>query len=168
MTMLHLFKVKRVVFAGIGAVGLLGGPQVGSAQEALVTPVEDSVIEEKENFDPMLRARLFGLGGALSNQGFRLRDGFWAGRLEKTQPQYLTVNLFAGNHYWFCATTTEVDNGLKLTLFDPEGDPVPVLEHEEEGMVAGGVTAGTTGGYIVQLETFRGPPTEFCLLYLFK
>ena len=50
-----------------------------------------------------LRVRLADLGTALSNEGFKMRDRLWSGRIESAQPQRLVVNLFRGNHYWFCA-----------------------------------------------------------------
>jgi len=117
--------------------------------------------------DPALRARLLDFGGALANEGFRLRDGFWAGRLESGQAKRLAVNLFAGNQYWFCAATGSATQP-RVVLYDPQGAVVPVLAHEGEGLAAAGVTAAVTGRYIVEVTGARGPASDFCLLYLFK
>lgn len=117
--------------------------------------------------DPALRARLLEFGGALANEGFRLRDSFWAGRLESGKPKRLAVNLFAGNHYWFCAATGSATRP-RVVLYDPRGEVVPVLEHDGEGLAAAGVTAAATGRYVVEVEAARGPASDFCLLYLFK
>jgi hypothetical protein len=43
-----------------------------------------------------------------------------------------------------------------------------VLVHEGPGLSAAGVTAASTGRYVVQIETSRGPAADFCLIYLFK
>ncbi|MEX1045452.1 MAG: hypothetical protein WEC73_04925 [Chthoniobacterales bacterium] len=117
--------------------------------------------------DPALRARLLDFGGALANEGFRLRDGFWAGRLESGKSKRLAVNLFAGNQYWFCAATGSATQP-RVVLYDPQGAVVPVLAHEGEGLAAVGVTAAVTGRYIVEVAGARGPASDFCLLYLFK
>jgi hypothetical protein len=118
--------------------------------------------------DPVLRARLLDFGGALANDGFRLRDSFWSGRLEPGQPRRLAVNLFAGNQYWFCATVSAPASGPGLVLYDPQGVVVAALDHTHDGVVAAGVTAATTGRYVVEIKTARGPAADFCLLYLFK
>ncbi len=41
------------------------------------------------------------LAGAFSNDGFKIRDGHWAGALKKGEQAVLAVNLYAGNQYWF-------------------------------------------------------------------
>jgi len=117
---------------------------------------------------PSLRARLLEFGGALANDGFRLRDGYWSGRLEPGRPRRLAVNLFAGNQYWFCAAVDAPGDRPSIVLYDPRGEAVRVLAHEGPGLSAAGVTAPATGRYVVQIETSRGPAADFCLLYLFK
>ena len=115
-----------------------------------------------------LRVRLADLGTALSNEGFKMRDRIWSGRVEAGQPQRLAVNLFRGNHYWFCAAVEPTDGKAKLTVFGPDGLAVESVDHQESGLAAAGVTAETTGQYFLQIETAGGPASDFCLLYLFK
>jgi hypothetical protein len=115
-----------------------------------------------------LRVRLADLGTALSNEGFKMRDRIWSGRVEAGQPQRLAVNLFRGNHYWFCAAVEPTDGKAKLTVFGPDGLAVESVDHQEPGLAAAGVTAETTGQYFLQIETAGGPASDFCLLYLFK
>lgn len=117
---------------------------------------------------PLLRARLMDLGGALSNDGFKMRDRIWSGKIEPGKPQRLAVNLFRGNHYWFGAAADAGLKNVKVSLFGPDGAAVEGLDHEEPGLAAVGVTVGTTGQYFVQVETSGGPSSDFCLLYLFK
>lgn len=115
-----------------------------------------------------LRVRLADLGTALSNEGFKMRDRVWSGRVESGRPQRLVVNLFRGNHYWFCAAVGSSEGKTKLTLFGPDGRAVESAAHQEPGLAAVGVTAEATGQYFVQLDTAGGPASEFCLLYLYK
>jgi len=118
--------------------------------------------------EPGLRAALYEVAGALGNEGFKVRDGIWSGKLEAGAPQRLVVNLFAGNHYWFLATAGAGVRGLELSLFDSAGRPVPVISEGPPGMAVAGVTAGATGQYFLQIGSVGGPAADFRLLYLFK
>jgi hypothetical protein len=133
---------------------------VAAAQEPSSSPPPDPVAP--------LRARLLDLSGALANEGFRVRDGFWSGRVEPGVPRRLAVNLFAGNHYWFCAAVGTPDARPVVTLYDPRGEPVAAVNDNTPGSAAAGVTAGVTGRYVVEIKVPRGPAADFCLLYLFK
>jgi hypothetical protein len=46
------------------------------------------------------------LAGAFSNDGFKLRDGVWYGAIKPKDSQFVQVNLYAGNQYWFTAGAT--------------------------------------------------------------
>lgn len=131
------------------------------AQEAQPSPMPPSP-------EVSLRARLLDFGGVLANEGFRFRDSTWSGRLEAGKPRRLAVNLFAGNQYWFCLAANAADTRPAIALFDPQGEQVTILGHDEDGLAAVGVTALTTGRYVVEIRSPRGPSTEFCLVYLFK
>ena len=115
-----------------------------------------------------LRVRLMDLGGALANEGFKMRDRVWSGRIESGQPQRLAVNLFRGNQYWFCLAVDPESKDPKVSVFGPDGQRLTVLSHQETGLASAGVTAEVTGQYFVQVETGGGPASDFCLLYLFK
>lgn len=115
-----------------------------------------------------LRVKLMDLGGALSNEGFKMRDRIWFGKIEAGQPQRLAVNLYQGNHYWFCAAVDPEGRTVQISLFQADGTPVTGLDHAEPGLAAVGVTAVATGQYFVQIKTTGGPASDFCLLYLFK
>lgn len=114
-----------------------------------------------------LRARLLDFCGALGNEGFKLRDGVWSGRLEAGAPQRLAVNLFAGNQYWFCAAVPGEARGLKIGIYDAEGNPLETSSHDAPGVTAAGVTAAATGEHFVVVESPAGA-SDFCLVYLFK
>jgi len=135
---------------------------------AAVTAGEPPAPPPPADDDPALRARLLDFAGALANESFRLRDGFWGGRLEAGAARRLAVNLFAGNHYWFCAAVSAPAAAPDLVVYDPQGAVVPVRSDAQDGLVAAGVTAAATGRYVVEVKTSRGPASDFCLLYLFK
>jgi len=115
-----------------------------------------------------LRAKLSDLGGALSNEGFKMRDRIWSGKIKPGQPQRLAVNLFRGNQYWFCAAMDPEIKAPRVTVYSPDGQALEAAKHSEPGMAAGGVTAESTGQYFIEIETSSGPASDFCLLYLFK
>lgn len=117
---------------------------------------------------PAFRARLFDLAGALGNEGFKVRDGCWVGRLEGGKPRRLALNLFAGNQYWLCAAVPEDARGVKISVHDAAGKPVTVLSHQQPGLIAAGLTAETTGPYFVELLAPAGQSPDFCFTYLFK
>lgn len=129
-------------------------------------PVTDP--SSKETPSPELRPRLFDFAGVLGNEGFKVRDGAWTGRLLNGKPQRLAVNLFAGNQYWFCAATSDPAETPSLSLRDPSGHPVEVVRSEKDGVAAVGVTAGATGRYTLELKGSSPGTRSFCLLYLFK
>lgn len=115
-----------------------------------------------------LRARALDLAGAFQNDGFKTRDCSWSGRLEPGEPRRIAVHLFAGNHYWFAAAAPETARAPRLAVYDPAGNPVAATSHEGAGLAAAGVTATTTGRYVVEIGAGGPSATEFNLVYLFK
>ncbi len=114
------------------------------------------------------RGAVLELAAAFSNDGFKLRDGFWFGRLEPRTPQRLAVNLFAGNQYWFCAAARPPAARLRVTVYDEEGGEVPMLAYEHGLTAAAGITAPATGEYFVEVEVLEGGASDACFLYTFK
>ena len=117
---------------------------------------------------PGLRPALYDLAGALAHEGFKTRDGAWSGVLQGGQPQRLALNLFAGNQYWFCAASSSPGESPLITLRDPSGKAVDLVPFKKDGVAAAGVTAGTTGRYVLEIGGSARGSREFCLLYLFK
>lgn len=117
---------------------------------------------------PDLRPRIYELAGALGNEGFKVRDGAWSGSLQGAKPRRLSVNLFAGNQYWFCGATSASGETPSLVLRDPSGQPAEIVRFEKDGIAAAGVTAAATGRYVIEIKGSSPGTREFCLLYLFK
>lgn len=143
------------------AILLLCGAWSAAAEKPAPSPTPQAPV-------PTLRARLYDVAGALGNDGFKIRDGAWAGILEGGKTQRLPVNLFAGNQYWFCATTSAPGEDAVIVLRDPTGQPVDTVSYRSEGIAAHGVTAPVTGLYTLELKGAYSGTRDFCLLYLFK
>lgn len=108
------------------------------------------------------------LAGAFSNDGFKLRDGNWAGKLAPKKVQLLQVNLYAGNQYWFSLGTTPGAKKVSLTLFDESGKPLAAEPFAEEGKAAAGFAPQVSGPYYLRIVEEEGTPAVFCLVYSYK
>lgn len=117
---------------------------------------------------PSLRARALEFAGAMANEGFNVRDGFWSATPTSAHSRLLAVNLFAGNRYWFCVATAPGSGIPKLAVYDPQGNPLELISRGAQGLAAAGATAGVTGQYFVEVTSSGGPLGEFCLVYLFQ
>lgn len=109
------------------------------------------------------------LAGAFSNDGYKIRDGHWAGVLQPGKPQVITVNLYAGNQYYFSLGATDKAKRVAVVVFDENGKPVPEEQYHQEAVrAAAGVSAIASGPYYVSVTLLEGSPADFCLLYSYK
>jgi len=108
------------------------------------------------------------LAGAFSNDHFKLRDGNWSGPIRPKEGQFIQVNLYAGNQYWFCAGATDKAKKIQVTLFDETGRQVPAENYQEGAKAGAGFSPAVSGAYIVRVEETDGAPASFCLLYTYK
>lgn len=138
-----------------------------AASSALAQMPPSSTSAEKSR-TPDLRPRIYDIVGLLGNEGFKVRDGAWSGSMQGTKPQRLSVNLFAGNQYWFCGATSAPGETPSLTLRDPSGQTAEMARFDRDGIAAAGVTAPVTGRYVLEIRGSSPGTREFCLLYLFK
>ena len=76
------------------------------------------------------------LAGAFSNDGFKIRDGHWAGAIKQGEQAVLTVNLYAGNQYWFSVGADESAKKFALQIFDENGKAVSTENFEDEERAA--------------------------------
>jgi hypothetical protein len=140
---------------------------VVSAQEppaASPTPVPTPTPET----DVSARSRALDLAGAFSNDGYKIRDGYWPGELEPSKPAFLEVNLFAGNEYWFSAAATPPARKIAVTVFDEAGKPVDFQVYEDGQTAAAGFVPDVSGRYFVKVALLEGEKSQFCLLYSYK
>jgi hypothetical protein len=118
--------------------------------------------------DSSARSKVLDLAGAFTNDGYRIRDGFWPGEIEPKRPKILEVNLFAGNEYWFCAAAMSPARRLAVSVYDKDGKPVEMETYSDGASAAAGVEPDVSGQYFVKVDLLEGEKSPFCLLYTYK
>lgn len=137
------------------------------AATAVHAEVENALLVQNDT-DVSARSKALELAGAFSNDGYKIRDGYWAGEVEANRPQFLEVNLFAGNEYWFSAAATPPARKIAVTVFDEKGQPVDFQVYEDGAVAAAGFAPEVSGRYFVKLALVDGGKSQFCLLYSYK
>lgn len=119
--------------------------------------------------DDQTRARKAALdvAGAFTNDGFKMRDGHWAGIVAPHDRTLVAVNLYAGNHYWFSAAAADEAKKLTVEIFDESGRQLAADNYVANGAAAAGISPNNSGQYFVSLNVEGGPAT-CCLLYSYK
>ncbi|MEY2494350.1 MAG: hypothetical protein QOJ45_842 [Verrucomicrobiota bacterium] len=108
------------------------------------------------------------LSGAFSNDGFKLRDGHWAGTIKPAERALIAVNLYAGNQYWFAAAANAKAKKISVDLYDENGKPLVTETYNQGERAAAGFSPTASGQYFVSLSLLEGEPTAFCLVYSYK
>jgi hypothetical protein len=118
--------------------------------------------------DVSARSKALELAGAFSNDGYKIRDGYWPGEIEPNRPQFLEVNLFTGNEYWFSAAVTPPGRKITVSVFDENGNPLEYQTHEDGQVAAAGFVPEVSGRYFIKISLLEGDKSQFCLLYSYK
>jgi hypothetical protein len=108
------------------------------------------------------------LAGAFSNDGFKIRDGHWAGALKKGEQAVLAVNLYAGNQYWFSVGADASAKKFALQVYDENGKPVATETYEDDERAAAGFSPTISGQYFVSIKPVEADGSTFCLVYSYK
>ena len=108
------------------------------------------------------------LTGAFSNEGFKLRDGHWAGEIKPAERAVVAVNLYAGNQYWFSAAANTKAKKISVDLYDETGKPMTTEVYNEGEKASAGFSPANSGQYFVAVSLLEGEPTTFCLVYSYK
>jgi hypothetical protein len=108
------------------------------------------------------------LAGAFANDGFKLRDGHWAGTLAPGESKIIAVNLYAGNEYWFSAGATEKAKKLAVDVFDETGGPVVGETFNSGTKAAAGFSVSNSGQYFVRVRLEEGEAAGVCFLYSYR
>ena len=108
------------------------------------------------------------LTGAFSNEGFKLRDGHWAGKIKPAERALIAVNLYAGNQYWFSAAANTKAKKIAVDLYDENGKPVVTESYNEGEKASAGFTPTASGQYFVAVSLLEGEQTTFCVVYSYK
>lgn len=140
-------------------------PTPSASPSPSATP--DPAVDNPAN--PQARSATLDLAGAFSNDGYKIRDGYYFSALDPGKSAVIEVNLFAGNEYWFCAAANPPAKGLAINVFDEKGALVPDQQYYADGpKAAAGVVAPTSGRYLVKITLSEGEKSSFCFLYCYK
>ena len=154
--------VRPARFALLAVACLFLSPVAGTPRTASAAPAEsEGQVEAREV--------ALELAGGFSNDGYKIRDGHWSGRLQLNEPQRIVVNLYAGNQYWFSLGATDKSKKVSVTVFDERGRQVEAEEfYQDVKRAAAGVSPVASGPYYVSVQLLDGEPTDFCLVYAYK
>jgi hypothetical protein len=108
------------------------------------------------------------LTGAFSNEGFKLRDGHWAGQIKPAERAVVAVNLYAGNQYWFSTAANTKAKKISVEVYDETGKPMTTEIYNEGEKASAGFSPTNSGQYFVAVSLLEGEPTTFCLVYSYK
>lgn len=107
------------------------------------------------------------LAGAFTNDGFKLRDGYFSGVLQAGQAVVVQVNLYAGNQYWFTAATSDPKTSVTLSLYDEAGKLLDTNHYKEPHRSAAGFSPDNSGPFYVRIAN-PGAAATYCLIYSYK
>jgi hypothetical protein len=138
----------------------LAGMVLAGAAALAWAETDDEVEAHKQVLD---------LTGAFQNEGFKLRDGHWAGQLKPKDRALVAVNLYAGNQYWFSAAAAN-DKAKKIAVdvYDESGKPMTTEVYNEGERASAGFSPTTSGQYFVAISLLEGEPSTVCLVYSYK
>lgn len=108
------------------------------------------------------------LAGAFSNEGFKIRDGHWAGTIKPHDHALIAVNLYAGNQYWFSVGATDEAKKLAVNLYDETGKLLETESYNEGEKAAAGFSPVSSGQYYVMVDVVEGNEASVCLVYSYK
>src|SRR5438067_4404285 len=115
------------------------------------------------------RKQALDLTGAFSNDGFKLRDGHWAGQIKPSEHALIAVNLYAGNQYWFSAAAANAKaKKIAVALYDESGKAVTTESYNDGERASAGFSPTTSGQYFVAVSLVEGEPSTVCLVYSYK
>ena len=118
--------------------------------------------------DVSVRSKALELAGAFSNDGYKIRDGYWPGEIEPNRSQFLEVNLFAGNEYWFSAAVASPGRKIAVSVLNEKGIPMEYQTYEDGQSAAAGFVPEVSGRYFIKMTLLEGDKSQFCLLYSYK
>lgn len=108
------------------------------------------------------------LAGAFSNEGFKIRDGHWAGTIKPHDHALIAVNLYAGNQYWFSVGATDGVKKLGINVYDETGKLMETESYNENEKAAAGFSPTSSGQYYVMVDLVDGNESSVCLVYSYK
>ena len=108
------------------------------------------------------------IAGAFTNEGFKLRDGYWSGSFAQGKSKVIQVNLYAGNQYYFTVGATPSAKKVLVTVYDETGKLVKSDPFQDTSVAAAGFSPDNSGIFFVKVEVVEGAAAEYCLVYSYK
>ena len=108
------------------------------------------------------------VAAAFSNDGFKIRDGYWCGIVKPHDHSLVAVNLYAGNQYWFSVGATEPAKKIAVSVYDETGKQVTTESYDNGEKAAAGFSPTSSGQYFVSADLLDGQESSFCLVYSYK
>jgi hypothetical protein len=153
--------MKRALFFFL----IAGGFALHAAPEPKPAPKPAAEAGEAE---ALARSSALELAGAFSNDGYKIRDGFYFGELAPGKSVVIEVNLFAGNEYWFCVAANAPARKLVVKVYDEKGALVEQQYYADGAKAASGIVATESGKYLVKVTLAEGEKSPMCFLYCYK
>jgi hypothetical protein len=139
---------------------ILAGLALFAAAAFVWAETDDEVEARKQALD---------LTGAFQNDGFKLRDGHWAGQIKPAERAVIAVNLYAGNQYWFSAAAANSKaKKIAVDVYDESGKPMTIESYNEGERASAGFSPTASGQYFVAVSLVEGEPSTICLVYSYK
>ena len=124
---------------------------------------------DKTDDEVTARRNALELAGAFSNDGFKLRDGYWSGPIKLGETKLIQVNLYAGNEYYFSVAGADKAKKMGLSVYDETGAAITIEDPYQEGATAAvGFSPTASGPYYLKVEEVEGEPSAFCLVCSYK
>ena len=108
------------------------------------------------------------LTGAFGNDGFKIRDGHWAGTIKPLEHSLIAVNLYAGNQYWFSAAASPKAKKIAVDLYDETGRQLVTETYSSGEKAAAGFSPMNSGQFYVSVGLLEGEPATVCVVYSYK
>jgi hypothetical protein len=108
------------------------------------------------------------VAGAFTNDGFKLRDGHWAGAVKPGDHTLIAVNLYAGNQYWFSAGANETAKKIGVDIYDENGRQLAADNYNAGEKAAAGFSPVSSGQYFISVNLLEGAASSLCLVYSYK
>jgi hypothetical protein len=136
----------------------------------LLVSVFAAGLSVRADTDAEVQARKIALdvAAAFTNDGFKVRDGHWCGKVKPHNHALVAVNLYTGNQYWFSAGATEQAKKITVSVYDETGKQVATDDYNGGEKAAAGFSPTSSGQYFVSIDLVEGGEGTFCLVYSYK
>ncbi len=135
---------------------------------SVITFAISATVRADTDAEVQARKDALDVAAAFSNDGFKIRDGYWCGSVKPHDHSLVAVNLYAGNEYWFSASATAPAKKIAVTVYDETGKQMTTETYDNGEKAAAGFAPSSSGEYFVSVDLVDGEASSFCLVYSYK